>query len=54
MCEDNLECVCFCYNCCGWKKVIFFKNTFSVVCVYILSVWLKVWFDFIVVKNMFG
>jgi hypothetical protein len=36
------------------KKVIFFKNTFSVVCVYILSVWLKVWFDFIVVKNMFG
>jgi hypothetical protein len=25
-----------------------------VVCVYNLSVWLKVWFDFIVVKNMFG
>jgi len=36
------------------KKVIFSKSTFSVVCVYNLSVWLKVWFDFIVVKNMFG
>jgi hypothetical protein len=33
------------------KKVIFKKSTFSVVCVYILCVWLKVWFDFIVVKT---
>jgi hypothetical protein len=36
------------------KKIIFLKSSFYVICVYNLSVWLKMWFDFIVVKNMFS
>ena len=35
----------------GVEKNDFLKSTFSVVCVYILCVWLKVWFAFIVVKT---